>query len=177
MTYTNILYRKGYKKFIKDAKKAGIDGVILPDMPIEESQRFIKITKENGIDMIFLVSPNTPKERITHIIKSSSGFLYLVAIYGTTGLKVPQVKQYTINAIKEIKKIIKKTEIKIPIGIGFGVSTPDDVKRYSRVGVDGIIVGSAILRRIEEITSTHSSYNLEKEIASFTKRLKRATRT
>ena len=78
MTYTNILYHKGYRKFISDAKKAGIDGFILPDMSIEESKDYLQAAKENA-DTIFLISPNTNNTRIQKIAKASTGFLYLVA--------------------------------------------------------------------------------------------------
>ena len=125
MTYTNILYNQGYQKFILDAKKAGIDGFILPDMSIEESAEYLHAAKGNT-DTIFLISPNTEKKRIKKIAKATSGFLYLVAVYGTTGVK-SEIKNYTLKAIKDVKK---QTKGKIPIGVGFGVSTPADVKKY-----------------------------------------------
>ncbi len=123
MTYTNILHRMGYDKFIKDAKKAGIDGFILPDMSLEESKDYLDAAKNNA-DTIFLISPNTTKTRIDKISKISTGFLYLVAVFGTTGVKT-SIKNYTLKAIKNVKK---QTKGKIPVGIGFGVSTPEDVK-------------------------------------------------
>jgi len=166
MTYTNILYKKGYSKFIADAKKAGIDGFILPDMSIEESQEYLKAAKNNA-DTIFLISPNTSKTRIQKIAKASSGFLYLVAVYGTTGVKTG-IKNYTIDAIKNVKK---QTKGKIPVGVGFGVSTPDDVKKYIKAGADGVIVGSAYLKLIEKTPQN----KLESKIASFTKSLKKQT--
>lgn len=166
MTYTNILYHKGYPKFIAEAKKAGIDGFILPDMSIEESKEYMASAK-NIADTIFLVSPNTRKSRIEKIAKSSSGFLYLVAVYGTTGVKAG-IQNYTLKAIKEVKKITKG---KIPIGIGFGVSTPDDVKKYIDAGADAVIVGSAFLKLIEKTPQNR----LESSIATFTKSLKRQT--
>ena len=83
MTYTNILHRMGYEKFIKDAKKAGVDGFILPDMSIEESKDYLHAAKNNA-DTIFLISPNTSKTRIEKIAKASTGFLYLVAVFGTS---------------------------------------------------------------------------------------------
>ena len=101
MTYTNILYNKGYSKFIAEAKRAGIDGFILPDMSIEESSEYLQ-TAKNNVDTIFLISPNTSKKRIDKISKATSGFLYLVAVYGTTGVKTG-IKSYTINAIKNVK--------------------------------------------------------------------------
>ena len=101
MTYTNILYHKGYSKFISEAKKAGIDGFILPDMSIEESKEYLKAAKSNA-DTIFLISPNTSNTRIQKIAKVSTGFLYLVAVYGTTGIKT-EIKNYTLKAIKMLK--------------------------------------------------------------------------
>ena len=166
MTYTNILYNKGYSKFISDAKKAGIDGFILPDMSIEESDEYLRAANGN-IDTIFLISPNTSKDRIIKIANSTTGFLYLVAVYGTTGVK-SEIKDYTLKAIKDVKK---QTKGKIPIGVGFGVSTPDDVKKYLSVGADAVIVGSAFLKLIEKTPQNQ----IEKKIELFTKSLKKET--
>jgi len=166
MTYTNILYHRGYSKFIKDAKKAGIDGFILPDMSIEESKEYIQSAKGNA-DTIFLVSPNTDKIRISKIVKATSGFLYLVAVYGTTGIKTG-VQNYTLKAIKNVKK---QTRGKIPLGVGFGVSTAEDVKKYINAGADAVIVGSAFLKIIENTPQT----KLETAITRFTKKLKNST--
>jgi tryptophan synthase alpha chain len=167
MTYTNILYNKGYLKFISEAKKAGIDGFILPDMSIEESKEYLKAAKGNT-DTIFLVSPNTTKKRIRKIANATSGFLYLVAVYGTTGVKTG-IKNYTLKAIKDIKK---QTKGKIPLGVGFGVSTPEDVKKYISVGADAVIVGSAFLKLIEKTPQNQ----IEKKITAFTKSLKKQTK-
>ncbi len=166
MTYTNILYHKGYPKFIAEAKNAGIDGFILPDMSIEESKEYTASAK-NMADTIFLVSPNTTKSRIEKIAKSSSGFLYLVAVYGTTGVKTG-IQNYTLKAIKKVKKITKG---KIPVGVGFGVSTPEDVKKYIDAGADAVIVGSAFLKLIKKMPQNKRESN----IAVFTKSLKKQT--
>ena len=166
MTYTNILYHKGYSKFITESKKVGIDGFILPDMSIEESNDYLKAAKSNA-DTIFLISPNTNKTRIRKIAKASTGFLYLVAVYGTTGIKT-EIKNYTLKAIKEVKK---QTKGKIPVGVGFGVSTPEDVKKYIKVGADAVIVGSAFLKLIEKTPQKQ----LESKIIQFTKSLKKQT--
>jgi len=166
MTYTNILYHNGYAKFISEATKAGIDGFILPDMSIEESKEYLQAAK-NKANTIFLISPNTSKTRISKISKVTSGFLYLVAVYGTTGIKTG-IKKYTIDAIKKVKK---QTKGKIPIGVGFGISTPEDVKKYINAGADAVIVGSAYLKLIEKTPQR----NLESKIASFTKSLKKQT--
>ena len=167
MTYTNILYHKGYSKFISEAKKAGIDGFILPDMSVEESKEYLKAAKNNA-DTIFLISPNTNKTRVQKITKASSGFLYLVAVFGTTGVKTG-IKKYTLDAIKQVKK---QTKGKIPIGVGFGISTPEDVKKYIKAGADAVIVGSAYLKLIEKTPQS----KLESKITSFTRSLKKQTK-
>ena len=167
MTYTNILYHKGYSKFISEAKKAGIDGFILPDMSVEESKEYLKAAKNNA-DTIFLISPNTNKTRVQKITKASSGFLYLVAVFGTTGVKTG-IKKYTLDAIKQVKK---QTKGKIPIGVGFGISTPEDVKKYIKAGADAVIVGSAYLKLIEKTPQN----KLESKITLFTKSLKKQTK-
>jgi len=168
MTYTNILYHRGYSRFISEAKKAGIDGFILPDMSIEDSSEYLKAAKFKT-DTIFLVSPNTSKKRLQKIAQTSSGFLYLVAVFGTTGMRTG-IKNYTIKAIKQFKKLIDE---KIPVGVGFGVSTPADVKKYVSAGADAVIVGSAYLRLIEKTPPNKP----EQKISLFTKSLKQQTRT
>jgi tryptophan synthase alpha chain len=168
MTYTNILYKQGYDKFIFNAKKAGIDGFILPDMSIEESKEYVVAAKKYNTDTIFLVSPNTSKNRLKKIARITSGFLYLVSMFGTTGMKT-MIQQYTINAIKNTKKAVNS---KIPIGIGFGVTTPEDVKKFVSTNVDAVIVGSAFLRLIEKTPISQ----LEAKVASFTKKMKAPTK-
>jgi len=169
MTYTNVLYTHGYTKFMSKAKKAGIDGLILPDMSIEESKDYLKSAKKNNLDTIFLASPNTSNSRLKKIAKASTGFLYMVAVFGTTGVQT-KIHKYTIDSIKNAKKIVGG---KLPIGIGFGVSTPNDVKKYVSVGVDAVIVGSANLKIIENMPSS----KLQNKITEYTKKLKRSTRT
>ncbi len=169
MTYTNILYKKGYANFIKKAKKAGIDGFILPDMSIEESKDYLSVVQKNNLDTIFLISPNTEANRLKKIAKNSSGFLYLVAVYGITGVKT-KIQKYTISAIQNTRKIIGE---KIPLGVGFGVSTPEDVRRYLSSGASAVIVGSAFLRIIEK----SKPKDIEAKISGFTRTLKKATKS
>ena len=168
MTYTNILYRKGYEKFMLKAKNVGIDGFILPDMSIEESKNYVAAARKNKLDTIFLISPNTSTERIKKILKVTSGFLYLVSIYGTTGMQT-KIQKYTIDAIKKTKRVVNK---KKPIGIGFGVNTPQDAKKFLSLGVDAVIVGSAFLRLLEKTPAK----KIESKITNFTRSLKNTTR-
>ena len=168
MTYTNILYRQGYRQFIKRAKNAGIDGLILPDMSIEESKNYLSAARAQKMDTIFLVSPNTKKDRLNKIAKASSGFLYMVAVFGTTGVQT-KIHKYTIDALKSTKHLVGN---RIPIGIGFGISTENDVKKYASVGADAMIVGSANIKIMENT----QVQKLENRIYLFTKKLKNQTR-
>jgi len=168
MTYTNILYNQTYEKFIARAKEAGIDGLILPDMAIEESKEYVKAAKKSKMDTIFLVSPNTKNDRLREIIKSTSGFLYMVAVFGTTGVQT-KIHRYTIDALKNTKNTAKG---KIPVGIGFGISTENDVQKYVSSGADAVIVGSANIKIMENTPAD----KLETKITSFTKKLKNKTR-
>jgi len=168
MTYTNILYNQTYQKFISRAKEAGIDGLILPDMAIEESDEYIKAAKKNDMDTIFLVSPNTENNRLKKIIRSTSGFLYMVAVFGTTGVQT-KIHKYTIDALKNTKRAANG---KIPVGVGFGVSTEKDVQKYVSYGANAVIVGSANIKIMENTPADR----INRRIEVFTKRLKKETR-
>jgi tryptophan synthase alpha chain len=167
MTYANLLYTRGYSKFLSEIKKAGIDGLILPDMAIEEARDYLDAVHKNNLDAIFLISPNTSKDRIRKIAQASSGFLYLVSIFGTTGAQ-QQFQQYTLNAVKNAKKIV---DGKVPLGVGFGVSRPEQAKLILKSGADAIIVASAFLRLINKTPKQ----KIESTVASFAKSLKKAT--
>lgn len=167
MTYTNILYKYGYERFILLAKNYGIDGIILPDMIIEEANDYVKIARLNNIDTIFLVAPNTDNKRIKKLCNICRGFLYIISTYGTTGSKTNlKEKKGYINKIKSI------AGEKIPIGIGFGISTQQDIKELSNTTTDAIIVGSAIIRVINGSTYNNISLRLSK----FIKKLKQYTK-
>ncbi|MFQ6025184.1 MAG: tryptophan synthase subunit alpha [Nitrosopumilaceae archaeon] len=168
MTYTNLLYRQGYKKFMSMAKKVGIDGFVLPDMSLEESKEYLKAARQKKVDTIFLASPNTDKQRMKKISRACSGFLYLVSLYGTTG-KQQKIQQYTLQAIKNAKKIVDK---KIPFAVGFGISNSSQARKFIKLGADGVIVGSAFLRLMENT----SSREIESKTESFARSLKKATR-
>lgn len=167
MTYTNLLYTRGYTKFLSEVKKAGIDGLILPDMAIEEAHDYLDAVHKNNLDSIFLISPNTSKDRIKKIAKASSGFLYLVSVFGITGAQ-QQFQKYTSDAIRNAKKLVNQ---RVPLGVGFGVSNPEQIKLILKSGADAVIVGSAILRLVEKTPSQ----KIESKVALFAKSLKKAT--
>ncbi len=134
MTSFNIPFSYGLDKFAKDAAAAGVDGLILPDMPLEEAD----LIKKNGLDLIFLVAPNSTDERIKLAAKRSSGFIYVVSLTGITGAR----KELQLDVQGVIAKLRKQT--KTPIAVGFGISNTKQAAESSRLA-DGIIVGSAVI--------------------------------
>src|SRR5687767_4996550 len=145
MTYSNILYRKGYIQFAKKAKESGIDGFIIPDIPIEESKEYLNTMQNIGMSTIFLVSPNTSEKRLKMISRICTGFLYAISVYGTTGER-QGFDKYTIESIKRVKNV---TGDKLPLAVGFGISNPQHVKYMIDAGADAVIIGSAIIKEME----------------------------
>jgi len=144
MTYSNILYRKGYIQFAQKAKESGIDGFIIPDIPLEESKEYLNSMQNMGMSTIFLVSPNTAEKRLKMISRICTGFLYAISVYGTTGER-EGFDEYTIESIKRVKNI---TADKLPLAVGFGISNPQHVKYMIDAGADAVIIGSAIIKKI-----------------------------
>ncbi len=141
MGYLNPILRYGMEKFFRDAKAAGVDGVILPEVPKEEVEEFKEMIEHHGIANILLVAPTSSSERIEAIDKLSSGFLYCVSTMGTTGAKSEGPPQEYIRRVKEHAK-------KNPVLVGFGIATSKDARAAARY-CDGVIVGSALIKRIQ----------------------------
>lgn len=156
MTYSNILYRKGYMQFAEKAKENGIDGLIIPDIPIEESKEYLNTVQNTGLSTIFLVSPNTSEKRLKMISRICTGFLYAISVYGTTGER-KGFDEYTIESIKRVKKVTAADEL--PLAVGFGISTPQHVKYMVDAGADAVIIGSAIIKKIKEIEDKKLLFN------------------
>lgn len=169
MTYSNILEKKGFKKFMEIAKDAGTDGFILPDMTIEESKDYLGYSKKFGLASVFLVAPNTSKLRIKKTLNVSTGFVYVVSVYGTTGMR-NSFNKYTLAAIKNIKKLSSNRN---NISVGFGISTPHHIKLMSNFGADAVIVGSAIIQMINN-NKDNNIYNLQNKLKKYVKSLKDA---
>ncbi|MEW6512064.1 MAG: tryptophan synthase subunit alpha [Bacteroidota bacterium] len=140
MGYLNPIMRYGSARFFKDAEASGVDGLILPELPLEESGRFGSYA--NGIARILLVTPTTPPERIRAIDAASSGFVYCVATTGVTG-------DSGKRAQTEYLARVKANATKNPVLVGFGISTPDDARRAAEQA-DGVIIGSALIRKLNE---------------------------
>lgn len=169
MTYSNILQKKGFKKFMKMAKDAGTDGFILPDMTIEESKEYLEYSKKLELATVFLVAPNTSNFRIRKTLDVSTGFVYVVSVYGTTGIR-NTFNKYTLTAIRNIKKLSSNRN---NISVGFGISTPDHIKLMSNYGADAVIVGSAIIEIINR-NKGDNIRSLQNKLKKYVKSLKDA---
>lgn len=136
-----IVYRHGVEKYVDEVRERGIAGLIVPDLPIEESAALAKICEARDASLIQLVTPTTPRDRAVRIAETSTGFLYYVSVAGITGERtgLPQELVENVGWLR--------TQTDLPICIGFGISRPEHVKLLAPVA-DGLIVGSAIVRRI-----------------------------
>jgi len=158
MTSYNILNAYGLEKFVKASKKSGADGLIIPDLPPEESLALQRLAKAAGLDLIFLLAPNSSTDRIKAAAKASTGFIYLMSITGITGVR----NDFSGSVSKTVSKIRKFT--KKPVAVGFGISSPEHAKRAAAIA-DGVIVGSAIVKEAAKSL---------KNAAALVRRLKKA---
>lgn len=142
MTYANVVFSYGAEKFISTCQEIGVDGIILPDLPFEEKEEFQPLCKQYGVDLISLIAP-TSKQRVSMIAKEAEGFLYIVSSLGVTGTR----SEITTDMESIVKMVRENTDI--PCAIGFGISTPEQAKKMAEIS-DGVIVGSAIIKLIEE---------------------------
>ncbi|MCX8026693.1 MAG: tryptophan synthase subunit alpha [Thermodesulfovibrionales bacterium] len=154
MSYYNPIFKLGDEQFIKLAADAGVDGFIIPDLTIEEASGFAKKSWEFDIDTIFLVAPTSTKDRIKMICDMSKGFVYYVSITGITGarLNLPDNFYHNMQTIREVTNL--------PVAVGFGISTPQEAQLVCKAS-DGVIVGSAIVKRFNDNPSTIKNYLLE----------------
>ncbi|MEJ2182998.1 MAG: tryptophan synthase subunit alpha [Nitrospirota bacterium] len=150
MTYFNPVFRYGLEAFMRDASEAGVDGVIVPDLPPEEAGEYRKLARAHGVDTIFLVAPTSTEERRKKIARASSGFLYYVSITGITGARLALAGEAG-ESIRALREMSGK-----PVALGFGVSTPEEARQVAAMA-DGVIVGSAIVKRIAQDTSAQGT--------------------
>ena len=165
MGYLNPIEVMGYETFIDKAVDVGVDGLIIVDLPPEESVEFGKVLKPNGIDQIFLVSPTTNGERLDRICEAASGFLYYVSLKGVTGSN-----QLDVKAVGDkLDEIRSKTNL--PLGVGFGIKNSQIAKDVGNIS-DAVVVGSALVERIAEHAG--NSEKMKSEIFSFISSLRTA---
>ena len=147
-TYFNPLLSFGFEEFCKMAASSGVSGLIIPDLPLEEAYKFSKIVSNFSMDLILLVAPTTPLERMKKISTNTRGFTYLVSVTGVTGER-SKMESRVENLIIKLKDISPT-----PIAVGFGISSPEHVNKVRGWGADGVIVGSAFVKRISNSTLT-----------------------
>ncbi len=144
MTYANIVIQRGIFEFYSAAANAGADGVVIPDVPLEEADPFCAAAGAAGIDPILFVSQTTSPERMERILAKAGGFVYLVAALGVTGAR----EEIAPDAIALLHRVKERTSL--PVVPGFGIATPAQVRKYAEAGADGVIVGSALIRLVGE---------------------------
>jgi tryptophan synthase alpha chain len=170
MTYYNPVFKLGIERFLASAKAAGVDGFIVPDLPVEEAADYRKAASEAALDTIFLASPATSKERLERIVAASSGFLYLVSRFGVTGTQTA-VADTTVELIRKVQPV---TANRVPLAVGFGISKPEHIKRIIAAGADAAIVGSAF---INIVAGSSNPETMLKELETAAHSLKAATKS
>lgn len=161
MTYANVVFSYGAERFISICQEIEIDGLILPDLPFEEKEEFLPLCHRYNIDLISLIAP-TSTNRIAMIAKEAEGFIYIVSSLGVTGMR----SEITTD-LKSIINVVRENT-RVPCAIGFGISTPDQAKKMADIS-DGVIVGSAIVRLLEQ----HGK-NAPEQIGEYVKKMKSA---
>ncbi|MFA5088512.1 MAG: tryptophan synthase subunit alpha [Candidatus Omnitrophota bacterium] len=161
MSYYNPIFHYGEKQFMAEAGKAGVDGLIVPDLPPEEAGSLIKLARQNCIATVFFLSPTTTLKRMKGIVRISDGFIYYVSLTGVTGAR-QKLPDTIVKNVKLAKRLTDK-----PICVGFGISTAAQVKLIAQVA-DGVIVGSAI---VQEIFKNKGKNNLVRDVSRYVAKL------
>ena len=144
MCYANLVYARGVEAFAAGLAERGISGLIVPDLPLEEGETFLAACDEHGIDLVPLIAPTTPDERLEAIGARARGFVYTVSVVGTTG------ERTGVNASLHQVIARAKAHTEVPVAVGFGISTPQDARDAAEAGADGVIVGSRLVRAAAE---------------------------
>ena len=166
MAYYNNIHAFGPERFCHEAAQAGVDGVIIPDMPPDEAGPLRGPAAAAGLPLIFLLAPTSTEERRTFVARQSQGFVYYVSLTGITGAKLHNMA----DVAKNVEKIRKVT--RVPVAVGFGVATPEDAAKVAAIA-DGVIVGSAI---VKQIAAYGQKPEMVKHVAGFVRSLKAAMR-
>jgi tryptophan synthase alpha chain len=163
-SYLNPLLKYGFDRLARDASQAGVDGVLLTDLSVEEATNPVRRLRDHGLDTVFLAAPTSSERRLRLVAEHSSGFVYLVSRTGVTGEQT-SLSEAAAPLTRRMRELTS-----LPLAVGFGISTPEQVAEAARVA-DGVVVGSAIVRFIE----AHAwSPRLAEELEEFTRRLSSA---
>jgi len=171
LTYFNLVFRMGTQRFFRLAKSFDVDAVVVPDLPVEESEMYRESARSSGVDTVFLAAPSTLDERLSRIVECTSGFLYVVSHFGVTGAR----EALEDSTVQLIQRILPYTSGRIPLAVGFGVSKPEHARSIIEAGADGVIVGSAFVNIIHR----HQD-DIEKileELEALARKLKEATKS
>ena len=162
--YFNLIHKVGMARFIGDAASAGVDGLLILDLPPEESDNYEALMKQHGLCNIYLVAPTTPDDRMAQIVQRGSGFIYYISREGVTGMQ----SQVASNLTSQIAKI--RAHTRLPIAVGFGISNPEQARTVAREA-DACVVGSAVVNQIAE--HGHSP-DLVPKVAAFVRAMTQA---
>lgn len=162
--YFNLIHRVGMEQFIADAAKAGVDGLLVLDLPPEESDNYEALMQKHGLCNIYLVAPTTPEDRMELIVKRGSGFIYYISREGVTGMQ----SQVASNLASQVTRIRAHTSL--PIAVGFGISNPEQARLVAQ-SADACVVGSAIVNQIAELGR---SPDLVPKVAGFIRQMAQA---
>jgi tryptophan synthase alpha chain len=155
-TYYNLILHRGVQSFLADIVAAGVRGLVVPDLPLEEAKLLIQMASAFGVEVILLVAPTSSPERIAAITAQSQGFVYLVSVTGVTGMR-SQIENRVHNILINIRNVTDKA-----IGVGFGISTPEQAQQVKQWGADAVIVGSAFVKQLGENTPQVGLQGIEK---------------
>ena len=159
--YFNLLHRHGLQRFITDAAEAGVDGLLVLDLPPEEGANYEQLMRKAGLCNIYLVAPTTPEARVETIVKRANGFVYYVSREGVTGMQT-DVSTSIADSLSRIRR-----HTSLPVAVGFGISTPEQARIVAQTA-DAIVVGSAV---VNQIALHGKSPNLVEKTAQFVKTL------
>jgi tryptophan synthase alpha chain len=166
LMYYNLIFQYGTEKFFRDCYKAGVNSILVADLSIDDADEILAPAKKAGLDTVFMVTPNTSKERLKSIASKTTGFIYAVSLLGVTGSR-----KTLSTSVKGLISRIKK-ETNIPVCVGFGISTPEHAAKVAKSGADGVIIGSKIVGLIED--NIKNKKKCLSEISRFIRKVKSA---
>ena len=164
--YYNPIFHYGPQRFAADAHRAGVDGLLVVDLPPEEAEELLQWTRPEGLHFIFLLAPTSGPERVRKIVRAAGGFIYYVSVTGVTGVR-PMLVETVRPAVERLRQVTD-----LPIGIGFGITTPEQAAAVASFA-DAVVVGSAIMRVVDQYRGTA---RVVSEVAGFIRQLKEGVR-
>ncbi len=165
-TYYNPILNRGVESFLQQISAAGVKGLVIPDLPLEESEQLMTLSQQYGIEVVLLVAPTSSQTRINAIADRSQGFIYLVSVTGVTGMRT-QVQSRVQDLLTQMRQVTDK-----PIGVGFGISEPQHAVQMKTWGADAAIVGSAFVKRLADGTPAEGLAEIEQFCLSLSQAIK-----